>query len=188
LPRRGRRPGFAELSPRNEPPRGRRADRRNPMVSVSVAGHGGRHMRSSSAKRGSACYFAAILSTPGRAFAWVLPCSGQPRRTFGLAAPARLRCAQGARKGGSATNKSSASSWRGLVVDPGGAPAPPEWLVKRTSPVGAPPHPANSRASSGRGDLRLREAWEPGISSGACRTRPDKPRLLAAIRGYQEAQ
>ena len=49
------------------------------------------------------------------------------RRTVpsGSQAPARLHCAS-CPEGDSAKNKSSACSRQGLVVDPGGAPAPPE--------------------------------------------------------------
>jgi len=37
----------------------------------------------------------------------------------------------------------SASSWQGLVVVPGGAPAPPECMLRVTRPAGAAPHPAS---------------------------------------------
>ena len=41
--------------------------------------------------------------------------------------------------------RSSASSWQGFVVSPGGAPASPGCLICVTKPAGAAPHPASRR-------------------------------------------
>jgi len=48
-------------------------------------------------------------------------------------------------KAGSATPKSSASSWQGLVMGTGGAPTPPECLACVAKPAGTAPHPASRR-------------------------------------------
>jgi hypothetical protein len=127
------RPGFAELSPRK---RGWRAEKRKPF-GVRVRCRTRQAPLGAPHARGSACYFAAIFAHhAGPRFRLGAACLGQPQRAFGLAAPARLRRAydlnpRSAKSrssrpaAGSATNKSSASSWQGLVVGTGGAPAPP---------------------------------------------------------------
>jgi hypothetical protein len=122
------------------------------------------HRKCAKAPNPSACFFAVICRSPGCAFAWVrISISRSSRPEAGSAikitaaarhqarkAPARLHSASepkaGAQnprsnrpKAGSATNKSSASSWRGLVVDPGGAPAPPECRLNVKPARRAPP-------------------------------------------------
>ena len=65
------------------------------------------------------------------------------------------------------TSRSSASSWQGLLVDPGGAPPPPECRNAKPDPRGAAPRPAVQRLAmaplSGRGVRSLREAFGGGI-------------------------
>ncbi len=68
------------------------------------------------------------LTTPGRAFAWDYAPAGAGHAAL-------LRSSRP--EADSAINKSSASSWQGLLVVPGGAPTPPGWLVCETSPAGA---------------------------------------------------
>jgi hypothetical protein len=78
--------------------RGWRAEKRKPMVSVSVAGYGGRL---------PARHNAAIFAQVHRAALSVFDArSTRP-------------------KAGSARSTTSASSWQGLVLGPGGAPVPP---------------------------------------------------------------
>jgi hypothetical protein len=83
-----------------------------------------------------------IFRSPGRAFAWVLPSffalprfallervednRSAPRRLERLSTPPSR---SNRPEAGSAMDKSSACSRRGLVVDPGGAPAPPECSI-----------------------------------------------------------
>ena len=61
-----------------------------------------------------------------------------------------------------------ASSWQGLVVDPGGAPAPPECSCCVHESAGTAPHPASRRLMiaplSGRGDGIVSEAGAAGIA------------------------
>ena len=94
--------------------RERRAERRKPMVSVSVAGHGGRL---------SARHYAALVERRAARFVWIAP----PASAAALMRSSRDDLASprqsGLREGGSARANPSASSWRGLVVVPGGAPA-----------------------------------------------------------------
>src|SRR5581483_7578679 len=71
----------------------------------------------------SACSFCGVLnSAPGPAFVLCILRSSRP-------------------EAGSAYAKSSASSWRDLLVGPGGAPLPPGSFVA-TKPAGAAPRPA----------------------------------------------
>ena len=81
--------------------------------------------------------------------------------------------------------QTSASSWQGLIVVPGGAPMPPECPLARR-PAGAAPRPANAyasrkRPSEGRGGSIVSEVWRAGIScKNQCRERawksPQRPR------------
>jgi hypothetical protein len=67
----------------------------------------------------------------------------QPQRAMGLERPGTPPSRSTSPEGDSAMDKSSASSWQGLLVDPGGAPAPPERLVeRRPDPQGTAPRPA----------------------------------------------
>src|SRR5680860_1128958 len=105
-------------SPCGFPPEGDGAPRSAILlVSASVAGYGrrlaARHMRSNSPEGGSARYLQR-------------PYGVGPRFNPGL--PVR---------------DLTASSWRGLLVVPGGAPMPPECLVA-TRPAGAAPRPAHA--------------------------------------------
>jgi hypothetical protein len=80
----------------------------------------------------------------------------------------------------------SASSWQGLLVVPGGAPMPPECLVA-TRLAGAAPRPAYRHASrerplEGRGEGSLREVWRAGITSGDSSPTPVIP-AKAGIQG-----
>ena len=71
-----------------------------------------------------------------------------PVRASRSSRPALLRPPKRAsrrREAGSATPKSSASSWQGFVVSPGGAPVPPECLVDEPDPRGTAPRPASRR-------------------------------------------
>ncbi len=114
------------------PLRGRRAEKRKPMVvRISNFGRRGgrlpaRHMRSLkrasrslSARRSvgtpSACSFCGDLANTG------------PRFRLDIALKARGR---------SRNIRSSASSWQGLVVVPGGAPVPPECPCRVHEPAG----------------------------------------------------
>jgi hypothetical protein len=69
-------------------------------------------------------------------------------------------------KPGSAKYKSSASSWQGFLVSPGGAPLPPECRLYAAGPQGAAPHPASRRLAmaplAGRGGAKCRGAAEGG--------------------------
>jgi hypothetical protein len=74
-----------------------------------------------------ACSFCGDLANTGPRFL-----SGRSRQSRG---PERAS-AQGGRRPVAQTPKSSASSWRGLVVVPGGAPAPPECRLCVSRPAG----------------------------------------------------
>ena len=62
--------------------------------------------------------------------------------------------------------KSSASSWQGLLVVPGGAPMPPEYLTCVAKPAGAAPRPASRRLMNaplrGRGDAECKRGLARG--------------------------
>jgi hypothetical protein len=64
---------------------------------------------------------------------------------------------------------SSASSWQGLVVVPGGAPAPPECRSCEIDPQAPhlfpPTRASRQRPSSGRGACKISANWRAGISS-----------------------
>ena len=83
-----------------------------------------------------------------------------------LSAPGPASSTESGLTSGSA---SSASSWQGLLVVPGGAPVPPEWLVSETSPAGRRTPSRNHerlmmRPSSERGSRRIEWFRSPGIT------------------------
>ena len=79
-----------------------------------------------------------------------------------------------------------ASSWRGLVVVPGGAPLPPECFVA-TRLAGAAPRPAHhdasrKRPSNGRGDRIVRQVFGAGIRLPIPERRPGESRGPVLMR------
>src|SRR5665648_305525 len=82
----------------------------------------------------------------------------------------------------------TASSWRGLLVVPGGAPMPPECLVAKR-PAGAAPRPAittprENAPSSGRGGDMIRQVLGAGIKFwGEEKSAPELPFQTATKDG-----
>jgi hypothetical protein len=133
------------------------------VVSASPFGRGGgrlsaRHMRSfevrdprfapleraALSRPSSACSFGGDLANTG------------PRFRLDIALKARGR---------SRNIRSSASSWQGLVVVPGGAPVPPECPACEPDPRGAAPRPA---LTTPRESAPQRTRWpESNVSSQA---------------------
>ena len=72
--------------------------------------------------------------------------------------------------------------WQGPVVGTGGAPTPPGWLVKRTSPTGAALRPANARFATAP-LKRTRWMQDNGGLEGGDKFQSDKPRRLSVFRG-----
>jgi len=96
----------------------------------------------------------------------------QSQRSFGTGPRFPLDVALKVARGRERKSEVSASSWQGLLVVPGGAPAPPGCLVERQpdpqAPHLVPPHERlMMRPSSGRGGRSVGEVWMAGISHAA---------------------
>ena len=167
-------PGFAPFSLllRDGPSvllrmrKGRRADRRKSYGSatlerIAAAPLGAPHTllvryprfalleRMVALRNSSAWLFADDYAAAGRAFAVHLP----PPSFVALRLPASPRRAQTRRGDGRRlawTARSSASSWRGLVLGPGGAPLPPECPAAWPDPRAPHPVPHFTNASRKR--------------------------------------
>ncbi len=145
------------------------------MVSASVAGYGGRlparhtrrFLRKSTGPRFPVRAVAFEARGRSRGFLFALSAFGLLERV----------------------PKSSASSWQGLVLGPGGAPVPPEWLAAKRTPRAPRPVPLRQRLAKapivGRGVGRIiaaEDAWirfpPPregavfAVGSAACTTLP----------------
>ena len=84
------------------------------------------------ARKNSACSFGGDLANTGPRFRLGRPPLSQRPERY---------CAQVGQRPVAQTSKSSASSWQGLVVVPGGAPVPPECPACEPDPRGAAPRP-----------------------------------------------
>jgi hypothetical protein len=193
------RPGCRRALPKFVPARGWRAEKRkSDWCPRSLRDHGGRlaarhtrikHMRSSRPEAGSASLNLRMLFRGrffGRRAALSLGCYPlllRDRASRSLSAlritAARLRArmpqhasiALHGPEGESATDKSSACSRRGLVVDPGGAPAPPECSgAKGTRGRRTPSRDqdaSRARPSNGRGEAMIRQVLGGGDKAGS---------------------
>ena len=93
------------------------------------------------ARRKAQTYSSAILADHGGR----LP-ARQSQRLFGTGPRFPVRASRSSRpEAGSATPKSSASSWQGLVMDPGEARRRPERFVANEARRGTAPRPASRR-------------------------------------------
>jgi hypothetical protein len=138
-----RRVARAKACQRARPLRGWRAEKRKPMVSAILADHGGRlsARHMRSSSKAVAHAICGVFCVTRRAALFV-------RR---MADP-------------------SASSWQGLVMDPGGAPAPPECPAHvKPNPQAsllAPLHDASRSALNGRGGCSVSASRGAGITGG----------------------
>jgi hypothetical protein len=125
------------------PPRGWRAEKRKPMVSVFLLGN-----TAGASRRATRAHFRALPR-----FALLERKAHRSRsrstchlRRLSVPGPASVECCAQCQRP-VAHIQASASSWQDLLLGPGGAPGPPERSTCVVKPAGAAPRPAVTNAS-----------------------------------------